>query len=214
MNAQHPTDNILIDLHTENQRDLPGNAGTTPAGITPFHCHDGFDEVFVGSLRAGPTAAPSLGENNMRYFRWRSTLWRCGRVEGFTMMAERRTRAGGMNRVHKPAMNPIRGTQVGCTLAPAIEDEQLMPDQYGLGDSGTESTRPRQSGQGDDQMNEYDSEVAHPGNGINNSKTTALRPISAIRHRQVEVLGCQRAARPRNEYEKTEEIARCGRQRH
>jgi hypothetical protein len=26
-------------------------------------------------------------------------------------------------------------------------------------------------------MNEYGSEVAHPGNGINTSKTTALRPI-------------------------------------
>jgi hypothetical protein len=26
-------------------------------------------------------------------------------------------------------------------------------------------------------MNEYDSEVAHPGNGINTSQTTALRPI-------------------------------------
>jgi hypothetical protein len=72
--------------------------------------------------------------------------------------------------------DPIRGAQVGRTLAPAIEDEQLMPDQHGLGDNRTESTRPRQSGQGDDQMNEYDSEVAHPGNGIN-SKNTALRTI-------------------------------------
>ena len=26
-------------------------------------------------------------------------------------------------------------------------------------------------------MNEYDSEVAHSGNGINTAKTTALRPI-------------------------------------
>ena len=52
-----------------------------------------------------------------------------------------------------------------------------MPDQHGLGDNGTESTRPRQSGQGDDQMNEYDSEVAHPGNGINTSQTTILRQI-------------------------------------
>ena len=33
-------------------------------------------------------------------------------------------------------------------------------------------------------MNEYDSEVAHPGNGINTSKTTALRANLAIRHRQ------------------------------
>jgi hypothetical protein len=52
-----------------------------------------------------------------------------------------------------------------------------MPDQHGFGDNGTESTRPHQSGQGDDQMNEYDSEVAHSGNGINTSKTAALRPI-------------------------------------
>jgi hypothetical protein len=73
--------------------------------------------------------------------------------------------------------DPIRGTQVGRTLAPAIEDEQLMPDQHGFGDNGTHSTRPHQSGQGDDQMNEYDSEIAHPGNGINTSKTTALRTI-------------------------------------
>ena len=52
-----------------------------------------------------------------------------------------------------------------------------MPDQHGFGDNGTESTWPRQSGQGDDQMNEYDSQVAHAGNGINSSKTTALKPI-------------------------------------
>jgi len=73
--------------------------------------------------------------------------------------------------------DPIRGTQVGRTLAPATEDEQLMSDQHGFGDNGTESTRPRQSGQSDDQMNEYDSEVAHSGNGINTSQTAALRPI-------------------------------------
>jgi hypothetical protein len=50
-----------------------------------------------------------------------------------------------------------------------------MPDQHGLGENGFH--RPRQSGQGDDQMNEYDSEVAHPGNGINTSQTSVLRPI-------------------------------------
>ena len=48
----------------------------------------------------------------------------------------------------------IRGTQVGRTLATAIEDQQLMPDQRGFGDNGTESARPCQSGHGDDHMNE------------------------------------------------------------
>jgi hypothetical protein len=60
-----------------------------------------------------------------------------------------------------------------------------MPDQHGFGDYGTETTRPRHSGQSDDQMNQYDSEVAHPRNGINTSKTTAFRQNLAIRHRQV-----------------------------
>src|SRR5215469_13180599 len=58
MNAQHTADNVLIDLHTESQRDLLSNAGTTPAGITPFHCHDSLDQVLVGALRARPAAAP------------------------------------------------------------------------------------------------------------------------------------------------------------
>ena len=48
----------------------------------------------------------------------------------------------------------IRGTQVGRTLAATIEDQQLMPDQHGFGDNGTDSARPCQSGQGDDHMNE------------------------------------------------------------
>lgn len=61
---------------------------------------------------------------------------------------EYRTQAGN---------DPIRGTQIGRTFATAIEDEQLMADQHGFGNNGTESTRPRKSGQGDDQINEYDS---------------------------------------------------------
>jgi hypothetical protein len=44
-------------------------------------------------------------------------------------MAERRTRARRMRRVHKPAIDPIGGMQVGCPLAAAIEDQELMPDQ-------------------------------------------------------------------------------------
>jgi len=35
--------------------------------------------------------------------------------------------------------DPIRGTKVGRALTPAIEDQQLMPDQHGFGENGTES---------------------------------------------------------------------------
>jgi hypothetical protein len=175
MNAQHTADNVLIDLHTESQRDLLSNAGTTPAGIPPFDCHDGRDEVFVGSLRARPTAVPGRKQHAVLSFaqqtvemQQRGRLQNDGGTKDTCRAHEQGAQAGD---------DPIRGTQVGRTLTPAIEDEQLMPDQHGLGENGTESARPRQSGQGDDQMNEYDDEIAHPGNGINISQTTALWPI-------------------------------------
>ena len=68
MNRKDTANNILVDLDAESQRDLLGDAGTTPDGIAPFHCDDGVDEFFVRSLRARPT--PALAENNMRYFRF------------------------------------------------------------------------------------------------------------------------------------------------
>jgi hypothetical protein len=181
MNAQHTADNVLIDLHTKSQRDLLSNAAATPAGITPFHCHDCLDEVFVGSLRARPTTAPrrkqhavlSLAEHTLET-QQSGRLQKDGGTKDTRRAHEQRAQADD---------DPIRSTQVGCTLAPAIEYQQLMPHQHGFGDYGTETTRPRQSGQSDDQMNEYDSEVAHPRNGINTSKTTAFRRNLAIRHR-------------------------------
>jgi len=65
-------------------------------------------------------------------------------------------------------------------LKPLYSQIALINSQITLhltGENGTESTRPHQSSQGDDQINEYDSEITHPGNGINTSQTTALRPI-------------------------------------
>jgi len=50
--------------------------------------------------------------------------------------------------------DPIRGTKVGRPLAPAIEDQQLMAHQHGLGDNGTEAARPCQSRHCHQQMNE------------------------------------------------------------
>ena len=59
MDAQDTANNILVDLDTESQRDLLGNAEAAPVWITPFHGNDGVDEFFLRSLRVGPT--PALG---------------------------------------------------------------------------------------------------------------------------------------------------------
>src|SRR5438270_10047387 len=94
----------------------------------------------------GPGLRPRSGENNMRYFRFLSTLWRCSRVEGFRTMAERSTRAGRMKKGTQTGDDPICCAQVGRTLSAAIEDQQLMPDQHGFGNNGTEPAGPCQSG--------------------------------------------------------------------
>ncbi len=63
------------------------------------------------------------------------------------MMSERRTRAGRMKSA-QAGDNTIHGTQVGCTLSATIEDQQLMSEQHGFGDNGTESAWSFHSGHG------------------------------------------------------------------
>ena len=87
----------------------------------------------------GPGRRPHWDENSRRYFRFLNRLCKCSKVEGFSTMAERRMRAGLMKRMSKPAANAIRGAQVGPTLAPAMEDKQLMADHRRFGNHGPES---------------------------------------------------------------------------
>jgi hypothetical protein len=45
-----------------------------------------------------------------------------------------------------------------------------MAEQRGFSDDGTNSARPCQLSQSNDYMNEYDEDVAHPGNRISTLK--------------------------------------------
>jgi hypothetical protein len=58
MNAQDTANNILVDFNAESQRDLLGDAGTTPVEITPFQFNDCVDELLIRSFRA--RLAPAL----------------------------------------------------------------------------------------------------------------------------------------------------------
>jgi len=54
-----------------------------------------------------------------------------------------------------------------------------MASEHGFGDDGT---RFCQSDHGNDQMNEQDEQVAHPGNSINTSNSRCIQAKLAIRH--------------------------------
>jgi len=50
---------------------------------------------------------------------------------------------------------------MGSALARAIEDQQLMFDEDGLDNYGTDAARTRKSGDGREEMDEKDHEIAH-----------------------------------------------------
>ena len=55
----------------------------------------------------------------------------------------------------------IRKAEIRSPLARAMEDQQLMFNQDGLGHYGTDAARPRQSGDSRDEVDEKDHEIAH-----------------------------------------------------
>jgi hypothetical protein len=138
VSAQDTAHHILIDLDAESQNDLLGNARTAPMGIAPLHGHDGVNEFSVRSLRAGST--PALGRKQPA-------------VLSFPQQVVQMQQGGGLQndggtedacRPHQEGEQTgdeaIGGAQVGRTLASTIEDEQLMPEQRGLGNHGTEGS--------------------------------------------------------------------------
>src|SRR5215470_3932611 len=102
MHAQDTANHIFIDRDAESQGDLLGNAGEPQLGFRRFISTTAPMSSFSGPFGRG--RRPRFDENNMRYLRFLSRLWKYSRVEGFTTMAARKMRDGRMNRVHKPVM--------------------------------------------------------------------------------------------------------------
>jgi len=186
VSAQKTANDILVDLDAESQGDLLSDAGTTPGGIATFHGNDGVDEVFPRPLRAGPTPVFGRKQHPVLSFPEHAVemqqsrrLHNDGRPENACPAHEEGTQTGD---------DPIGGVQVRRTLAATIEDLQLMADQHGFGNHRTNAARPCQSGHGNDQMNEEEQEVAHPGNGISTpQKPPDFRPTWQFAMERIQV---------------------------
>jgi len=57
----------------------------------------------------------------------------------------------------------IGSAKIGCSLPGSFEDEELMFDENGLGDGGTDAVGSQESGEGGKDMGEKDENVAHVG---------------------------------------------------
>jgi hypothetical protein len=147
MKAQDTANNVLIDLDAESQGDLLGDAGTAPVGITTFHCNDGVDQLSVRSLWARPTSALRRKQHAVLSFPQHSVeMQQSGRLQNNSATENA---CAAHEKGAQADDDPISGAQVRRTFTAAIEDQQLMPNQRGFGNNGTESTRPCQSGHGE-----------------------------------------------------------------
>jgi hypothetical protein len=121
MNAQDTANHILVDLDAERQRDLLGDSGAAPAGISPFHFNDHVDEFLTRSLRARLT--PALRRKQYMVLTTRHhvlEMQQSGRLQkdGGTEETRRAREEGAQT-----GDDPIGGAQVRSTLAGAIEDQ-------------------------------------------------------------------------------------------
>jgi hypothetical protein len=135
MNTQDAANYILADGNAERQRDLLGNAGTTPPGIPSFHGNHGGDEFSGRSLRARPT--PALGAKQHAIFLLAEQTMEAQQSGRFQNDGGTENPGGADEQSTQTGDEPIRNFQIGRAFAAAIEDQQLMPDQHGFGNHGT-----------------------------------------------------------------------------
>jgi len=112
----------------------------------------GINELFIRPFRARPGAA--FGRKQLAVLPFAEQAMKTQQSRGFQNNSRTKSPRGVDEQRAQPGKDPICGAQVGCPLAPAMEDQQLMPDEHGLGDDGTDSSRPCQPRHGHDQMHE------------------------------------------------------------
>jgi hypothetical protein len=121
MKTQDTANDILVDLNAESQRDLLGDSGTTPLGITAFQFNDCVDEFLIRSFRARLTpalgrkqhAVLSLPQHTVEMQQSGRLQDDCG-TQNASRVHEKDAQAGD---------DTLGGAEVGSTLAAAIENQ-------------------------------------------------------------------------------------------
>src|SRR6516165_6168733 len=116
--AQDAANNILVDVDAESQRDLLGNAGAAPVGITPFHGNDGVDEFLLRSLRARPT--PALGRKQQAVLSFFQRVVEIEQSRSLQNNGGAEDACWAQKRVHKPAIIRSAVRRLGARLRPRL----------------------------------------------------------------------------------------------
>ena len=159
MRGQDAPNEVFIDGDTEGQSNLLSDPGAAPAGIALFGGDNRVPEFLGRTLGTG--LAPALGREEQAILALGQDLVKVQEGRRFQNHG-RAAQPGRLQEQSAPTGDEaIREAEMGSALAGAIEDEQLMFDQEGLGNYGTDAARTRKSDEGSDEMDEKDHEIAH-----------------------------------------------------
>jgi hypothetical protein len=109
----------------------------------------------------GPGFFRTADENSRRYFRVVSARWRRRRVDAFQDDGHTDQPAWAHEQRTHADDNAVSETEVGGTSPGAIENQQLLLDQYGLGHHGTRPARTGEPGESRQDVEKQDGQVAH-----------------------------------------------------
>lgn len=159
--GEDPSNRVFVDGNAESEGDLLSDAGTPPGGVPELHLEDGLNNFLTRSF--GSRSAPALGGEKEAIFSIFQGLMK-GQKGGRFEYDRRTDEAGGPDeKSAQTGDQAIGSAKIGCSVPRSIEDEELVFDENGLGDDGTDAAGTQEPGEGGDDMDEKDENVAHVG---------------------------------------------------
>jgi hypothetical protein len=154
-------DHVPVDFNTEGQSELLGDPAAAKAWVAALHLDDGRHQFLGGALRAGRTPADRREQQAiLALHQGPMELHDGGQFDddGCPQQAggaQPPSAEGGDNTIDRP--------QVWGPLAGAVQHQQLLLEEYGLGNDRAGTAGHEKSSDGRDQMNQQDEGIAHPG---------------------------------------------------
>ena len=157
--GQDAPNDIFIDGNAERPGNLLRDSRAAPGRIALLGGDNRIHEFFGRALGTGLESA-LRGEEH--------AVLALGKDLMKVQKGRRLQTDGGTDRPRRPHKesaptgdDAIREAEIRSVLARAMEDQQLMFNQDGLGNYGTDAARPRHSGDSRDEVDEKNHEIAH-----------------------------------------------------
>jgi hypothetical protein len=152
MGCENSANDVLVDVDTESQGNLLGNARASPTWIALLHFNNGTNQIRAWAFRSRPRSAfcgkqkPvfSMNQSAMKVEKRRWFHRDCGSYQ-----SSRQHKYGAQS-----GDKPVRGAEIRPSLSGTIQNQQLMPEQNGFGENCPHASGTNQTNKDGDDMDE------------------------------------------------------------